>query len=113
MTCLWCDGPLGVPAAGTNGKLCHLCGEGYRAEPYVCSVEGHLPTYGEECATCVLEQQRVEQRRIQNAALVSQLLVLRGQLIVNWGEQWPGCEFGKGILGCALDGGLRDLGVQL
>ena len=61
-----------------------------------------------------MERARVERVAVQNApAIYSLRKILRDHVRkMKDGEPWPGCEFGKAIVGNSILGALADLGCD-
>lgn len=107
--CLWCDVPCG------GEKLCRECKAVNEHPPFHCHAGlGHLPTLGDECASCAFERERKERVAAQNAPAIESLRkILRAHVLeVRASKPWPGCEFGKVIVGNSILGALADLGCD-
>ena len=104
--CLWCDAP-------TSEKLCAPCRAVNDHPPYYCKADPRhtVPTLGDHCAECALEAEREARRKEQNAPILEALQTIRTQHVAGPGNPWPwpGCEFGKAIIGRALDKAIEEL----
>jgi hypothetical protein len=105
MECLWCDTPT------VNGdKLCPTCRAANDHPPFHCPKPGHeVPTLGPSCFNCDIEQEARERRDKINAPIIASLEAIRAQHIRDFHKPWPGCEFGKAIIGMSIDGALAEL----
>jgi hypothetical protein len=56
-----------------------------------------------------LPSREEEQARAKREAVRS-LKAIRAKLVAEWNKPWPGAEFGKALVGQAIDGALADLG---
>lgn len=105
--CAWCDDPSG------SDVLCPVCRAAHDHPLFYCPVDPtHLPTSGPSCATCDIEAARRARVARENAPLVAQLQRIRASLVAEWGRPWPGCEFGKALVGMGIDGALKSLGAS-
>ena len=56
-----------------------------------------------------LESLKKSRRALVNAPLVAALEAMRAKLISEWYQPWPGANFGKVLIGRAIDNALREL----
>ena len=105
--CLWCDVPCG------EQKLCSECKAVNDHPPFHCQKGlGHLPTLGDRCAECQIEEERRARVERQNAPAVASLRKILSDHVRDLGVPWQGCEFGKAHFGNMVLGALADLGCD-
>jgi hypothetical protein len=96
--CLWCDDPC----EGEN-KLCPSCKAVNDHPLFHCSNPRHtVPTLGPSCADCDFERAHAARREAINAPIRASLEAILAGHVRDWHKPWPGCEFGKTIIGNAL-----------
>lgn len=52
---------------------------------------------------------RQEAIKLADEQTLRDLQVIRANLVSEWRERWPGCEFGKAIVGMAIDAAIADV----
>jgi len=105
--CLWCD-----DLTGSADVLCPGCRKVNDHPLFHCPIKGHLPTSGPECAECHHIAQNMAQREALNAPIVASLREIRAVHVREWNQRWPGCEFGKALVGIMIDGAIADLSEE-
>lgn len=50
--------------------------------------------------------ERCQVREVERQRALRQLRVCRADLVARWHEKWPGAEFGKALVGMAIDGAI-------
>ena len=105
--CKWCDGAM---EQDNQLNVCRACLPNPDLR-YVCTVDSsHLPTIGADyCATCRLGEEQEAARKNRNAPILEKLRAIRAQHVADFNKPWPGCEFGKTLVGQMIDKAIRDL----
>lgn len=111
--CAWCGDPTDetrhAQAAADPTVRLHFCAVCWPAatHPAVsCETNPqHAPTCGPVCAECQWESERKARVQAANAPQLEQLRKIREDLIreIKEGPHWSGCNFGKAILGNAVN----------
>lgn len=103
--CLWCD------ALVSGDKLCAACRAVNDHPLFHCTANPRhtVPTLGPSCAACDWERAAEERRRAANAPIIARLEGIRAQLVADWRKPWPGCEFGKAMVGQMINGAIENL----
>lgn len=106
-TCAWCDGPM---ETDNTRNVCRVCLPNPDLRHECVKGLGHLVTLGADyCAECYWIEEARKQRQEQNAPLMTALQATRSKHAAELSVPWPGCEFGKAIIGRALDHAISDL----
>ena len=91
--------------------MCPVCRAAHDHPLFHCKANArHLPTHGDACAECAWIAEANARREARDAPIRESLERIRAAHVADWGKAWPGCEFGKAIVGMALTGAIRDLG---
>jgi hypothetical protein len=102
--CLWCDDPT----VGGD-QLCPSC-RAINDGPTVWCERHETHTMGTECVMCVGDDERRRRSAEANAPALASLRAIRASLVAEfYRPRWPGCEFGKTIIGRSIDAAIAEL----